>query len=264
MAREVLCVKLMTKLSANLGFLWQELTLLEGIKRAKEAGFQAVECHWPYHIPADELKSALQAAGLPMLGLNTQRGDVAAGEAGLTAVPGRQQQARDYIDQAIEYGAAIGCTVVHVMSGVASGPDARNTLLENLEYAAEKAAVHSIDIVIEPINSRDMPGYFLTTIEQAAQLIHELQRDSVKIMFDCYHVQIMQGDLLSRLQAHLPLIGHIQIAAVPDRGEPGQGEIDYVSVCAAIDAMGWQGYVGAEYRPRSTTDEGLGWMASIR
>jgi len=253
----------MAKLSANLGFLWQELSIVDAIGRAKEAGFDAVECHWPYDTSAVEVKAALSAANIPMLGLNTRRGNVDAGDAGLTAVPGREQQAREYIDEAVEYADAIGCQVVHVMSGVSSGPDARKTLIENLDYAATAAAKKSLEIVIEPINTRDIPGYFLNEIEQAAEIIAELKRDNVKIMFDCYHVQIMQGDLLTRLRTHLALIGHIQIAAVPDRGEPGVGEVDYVQVCREIDAMGYNGFIGAEYKPRTTTDGGLSWMSLI-
>jgi len=250
----------MIKWSANLGFLWQELSLVDAIARASASGFAAVECHWPYETPAEDVAAALQAAKIPMLGLNTRRGDVQAGEAGLTALPGREQQARDYIDEAVEYGSQIGCSVVHVMSGVAQGAQARNTLLANLDYAANQAAKHSMNVVIEPINTRDIPGYFLTGVEQAAGIISELNHQNVKMMFDCYHVQIMQGDLLTRLKAHLPIIGHIQIAAVPDRGEPDQGEVDYREVCGAIDTMGWAGYIGAEYKPRVGTDVGLHWL----
>lgn len=254
----------MSKLSANLGFLWQELPLVEAIARAKMVGFEAVECHWPYDIPVTDVKAALDAAKLPMLGLNTKRGNVNAGEAGLTAVLGRESEARKNIDEAIEYGVTLGCGAVHVMSGVASGDKAREILVENVKYASDKAAQHSMDILIEPINTRDIPGYFLNTVEQAASIIQDVGQSNVKIMFDCYHVQIMQGDLLVRLEKHLPLVGHIQIAAVPDRGEPGQGELDYPAICAAIDSMGYEGYIGAEYKPRTTTDDGIAWISLLR
>jgi len=254
----------MNKLSANLGFLWPELSLVEAIARAKVVGFDAVECHWPYDIPAAQVKAALDTAKIPMLGLNTKRGDVNAGEAGLTALIDRESEARANIDEAVEYGAALECGAVHVMSGVASGDDARGVLLENLKYASDRAAKHSMDILIEPINTRDIPGYYLNTVEQAARLIQDVGRSNIKIMFDCYHVQIMQGDLLVRLEKHLPLIGHIQMAAVPDRGEPGQGELDLPRICSAIDSMGYQGYIGAEYKPRTTTEDGLGWMSLFR
>ena len=254
---------LMSKLSANLGFLWPELSLVAAIAAAKESGFDAVECHWPYEVLATDVKAALDDAQIPMLGLNTRRGNVDAGEAGLTAVVGREREARAYLDAAIEYGAAIGCRSVHVMSGVASGNQAHDVLVENLKYASEQAAKQSMNILIEPINTRDIPGYFLNTVEQAADVVQQLSAPNVKIMFDCYHVQIMQGDLLVRLEKYLPFIGHIQIAAVPDRGEPGQGELDYRSICQAIDSIGYQGYIGAEYKPRTTTDDGLAWMTLL-
>ena len=247
----------MAKFSANLGFLWTEFELVEAIAKAKAAGFQAVECHWPYDVPVADVKAALAKAGIPMLGLNTLRGDVASGEAGLTAVPGREDEARANIDQAISYGAEIGCSVVHVMSGVAEGEEARSVFVENLKYAAKQAAAHSMNVVIEPINTRDIPGYFLNKVEQAADIVSAVKEPNLKIMFDCYHVQIMQGDLLTRLEKHLPMVGHIQIAAVPDRGEPDDGELDYRAICGAIDGMGYTGFVGAEYKPRGGTDEGL-------
>ena len=254
----------MIKLSANLGFLWPELSLRNAIARAKEVGFDAVECHWPYDTAAADVKAALELAQIPMLGLNTKRGNVDAGEAGLTALVGRESEARANIDEAVDYGAALGCVAVHVMSGVSSGEKARDVLIENLKYASDKAANQSMDILIEPINTRDIPGYFLNSVEQAASVVEEVGRSNVKIMFDCYHVQIMQGDLLVRLEKHLSLIGHIQIAAVPDRGEPGQGELDIKNICTAIDAMGYTGYIGAEYKPRTTTDDGIGWMSLLR
>jgi len=213
--------------------------------------------------PVAEVAQALQSTELPLLGINTRRGNVAAGEAGLAAVPGRAAEAQQYIGEAVEYGAALGCHAVHVMAGVADGEKARATFVENLSFAASVAAQQSMNVLIEPINTRDIPGYFLNEVEQAAALVAEVDCDNVKIMFDCYHVQIMQGDLLTRMQQHLEVIGHIQFAAVPDRGEPGQGEIDYQAVFRAIDAMGWTGFLGAEYRPRTTTDAGLTWMQPV-
>lgn len=254
----------MSKLSANLGFLWPELSLISAIERAKAAGFDAVECHWPYDYSATDVKAALEAANIPMLGLNTRRGNVEAGEAGLSALVGRESEARATIDEAIAYGAELGCGSVHVMSGVESDTKARQVLVGNLIYASEKAAQQSMNVLIEPINTRDIPGYYLNTIEQAHDIIRDVDRTNVKIMFDCYHIQIMQGDLLVRIEKHLPQIGHIQIAAVPDRGEPGQGELNYQAICAAIDAMGYAGYIGAEYKPRTTTDDGLSWMSLLR
>ena len=250
-----------TKFSANLGFLWQELSLPDAIRAAKRAGFQAVECHWPYEFDATAVKDALSETGLTMLGLNTVRGDVANGENGLSALTGREVDARAAIDQACDYAHAIGCQKIHVMAGFTDrGAEAEHTFCENLKYASKKAAQRDQVILIEPLNSRDAPGYHLSDIDSALETIKTTGCDNIKVMFDCYHIQIMQGDIIKRLQATLPSIGHVQIAAVPDRGEPDQGELCYPEVLAALNDMGYAAYVGAEYKPRTTTDAGLSWL----
>ncbi len=254
----------MARFSANLGFLWTDLYLPDAIAAAAAAGFDAVECHWPYAVPAGETASALSAAGLTMVGLNTVRGDVEAGDMGLSALLGREPQARAAIDQAVDYAALTDTRNVHVMAGVAEGGKAKRTFLDNLAYAAERARARGIGILIEPLNHRDAPGYFLRTSDEAAVLIGELGEPNVRMMFDCYHVQIMEGDLIRRLERHLPLIGHIQIAAVPSRREPDEGEIAYERLIGEIDRMGYAGFIGAEYRPRGTTEEGLGWLKAYR
>ena len=250
----------MARFSANLGFLWTDLALPDAIRSAATAGFEAVECHFPYEVEPEAVNAALDETGLPMLGLNTIRGDVAAGDFGLSALKGREAEARAAITQAIDYAHATGCRNVHVMAG--KGGDER-TFLSNLAFAAYEARDLNIGVLIEPINHRDAEDYFLSEIEQAAEYVELIGAPNLKIMFDCYHVQIMQGDLVRRLQAHLPHVGHIQIAAAPSRAEPDEGEIAYVRLIPAIDAMGYDGFIGAEYRPRTTTDEGLGWMAAF-
>lgn len=253
------------KFSANLGFLWADRPLPDAIRAAKAAGFDAVECHWPYATPPAETKAALDETGLAMLGLNTVRGDVAAGDNGLAALPGREAEARVAIDQAVDYAAAIGAGCVHVMAGFSGGPRAHATFLANLGYAAERAEPHGVTILIEPLNHYDAPGYFLNTSAQAAALIRELGRANVKLMFDCYHLQIMEGDLTRRVAALLPLVGHIQIAAVPDRGAPDHGELDYGHMLRHIAGLGWDIPVGAEYKPANgDTDGSLGWMDAWR
>ncbi|HSL41234.1 MAG TPA: TIM barrel protein [Desulforhopalus sp.] len=249
----------MARFSANLGFLWTELDLPAAVARAAAAGFGAVECHWPYATPAVELRSALRHAGIPLLCLNTRPGDLGAGDFGLTALPGREIEARVAIEEALAYAAATDCRFVHVMAG-RSGAEGRAIFLANLDHAADRAAELGLNLLIEPINHRDIPGYHLSLIEQAAELVLELGRPNLRLMFDCYHVQIMQGDLLRRLERHLPLIGHVQIAAVPLRQEPDTGEIAYDRVINALDAMGYRGWIGAEYRPAQSTDAGLGWL----
>lgn len=250
--------------SANLGFLWTDRPLPDAIHAAKAAGFHAVECHWPFDVPADEINAALQATGLTMLGLNTRRGNVADGDNGLAAIPGREAEAKKLIDEAIDYAAATRTKSVHVMAGFSGGPRAHATFCNNLRYACNRAAEHGIQILIEPLNHYDAPGYFLSSSEQAAAIIRELGQANLKLMFDCYHLQIMEGDLTRRLSAMLPLTGHIQFASVPDRGTPDHGELDYHYIFAHIDALGWTIPIGAEYKPIGDTDSSLGWLINAK
>jgi len=253
----------MTKLSANLGFLWSELSLPDAIRAAAAAGFEAVECHWPYDFEPQEVKLALSETGLDMIGLNTVRGNLDAGENGLCALVGREDDAHAAIDQAIAYAVAIGTKTIHVMAGFAQGPTAHATFVSNLRYGLESAAPYEIILVIEPLNHHDAPGYFLKTADQAAEIISEIGSNGLKLMFDFYHLQIMQGDVSRLLERMLPITGHIQIAAVPSRAEPDEGELDYRNILKLIDSLGYKGFIGAEYKPRGTTDEGLGWMKTI-
>ena len=248
------------KFSANLGFLWTEHSLPDAIRAAKSAGFDAVECHWPYDTAPEEIKAALDETGLEMLGLNTVRGDVAGGENGLSALVGREAEARLAIDQAIAYAVEINTPNIHVMAGFASGEAAHNTFIENLKYATGQAATHGITILIEPLNHHDAPGYFLQNSTQAKAIIEAVNADNLKLMFDCYHLQIMEGDISRRLAALLPMIGHVQIASVPDRAEPDSGELDYGHVFEVLEGLGYDAPVGAEYKPRNGTDDGLGWL----
>ena len=250
----------MTRFSANLGFLWAELPLPDAIHAAKAAGFDAVECHWPYATPAADVKAALVETGLPMLGLNTRRGGP--GENGLSALPGREADAQAAIDEALAYADEIGAQNVHVMAGFASGQSAHDIFIENLRYACERAAQHGIGILIEPLNHYDAPGYFLTTTTQARAIIAEVDAPNLKLMFDCYHVQLMEGDLSHRLTDLLPVIGHIQFAGVPDRGPPDQGEVAYPHIFDHIAKLGYEQPLGAEYKPQGPTEPTLGWMKS--
>ncbi|MGI2033589.1 hydroxypyruvate isomerase family protein [Rhizobium panacihumi] len=254
----------MARFSANLGFLWQELSLPDAIRAAKAAGFDAVECHWPYETAPEQTRRALEETGLPMLGLNTSRGNSQAGDNGLCAVPERRQEAAQAIDQAIDYAARTGTSNVHVMAGRAIGEEARATFIANLRYGSTRAADLGIGILIEPLNDRDAPGYFLQTTDQALDIISAVGATNVRLMFDCYHVQIMQGNLTRRLQEAMAAIGHIQIAAVPDRREPDHGEVDYSHIIGHLDALGYDRPIGAEYRPATSTEAGLGWLKSYR
>ncbi len=252
------------RFSANLGFLWADRPLPDAIRAAHAAGFDAVECHWPYDTPPEAVAAALTDTGLPMLGLNTRRGDTAAGENGLAALPGREAEARAAIDEALAYAAAIGTPNVHVMAGFAAGADAEATFRRNLAYACERADTAGRTILIEPLNHYDAPGYFLSTTDQALSLIEQIGAHNLKLMFDCYHVQIMEGDLTRRLETLLPHIGHVQFASVPDRGPPDSGEVNYPHIFATLDRLGWTTPLGAEYKPKGPTDATLGWLNTYR
>ncbi len=251
------------EISANLGFLWAEYSLPDAIRRAKQAGFDAVECHWPYDTSSKNVSEALTETGLTMLGINTVQGDIASGENGLSALVGRESEARAAIDQAIRYAVEIRTPNIHVMAGFANGDVSRQTFITNLTYACEQAAAHDITIVIEPLNHFDAPKYFLQTTTQAKAIIEEVDASNLKLMFDCYHIQIMEGDISRRLATLLPIIGHIQIASVPDRAEPDQGELDYRHILSTIQALGYTAPIGIEYKPTTDTDRGLGWMQTL-
>lgn len=246
--------------SANLGFLWTDRALTDAIYAAKAAGFAAVECHWPYDSDPDELKGALEATGLPLLGLNTARGDIAAGENGLSALPGREKDARAAINQALSYAIHLNASAIHVMAGCAEGPAAEAAFKNALIYACDRSAVHGITILIEPLNAKDAPGYFLKDTRQATEIIAALNRPNLKLMFDCYHVALTEGDAIERFDACLARIGHIQMASVPDRAAPDQGDLDYRVLLSHIADRGWDRPIGAEYRPEGPTDATLGWM----
>ena len=239
------------KFSANLGFLWTDRPLPDAVRAAANAGFDAVELHWPYDTPAADLRAVLDETGLPCLGLNTSKG----GGMGLGALPGREQDARAAIDEAIAYARAIGAQAVHAMAGVAEGMAAETAFRASLEYACDAAP--DLTILIEPLNRYDAPGYFLNTTGQAVILIDALARPNLKLMFDCYHVQVSEGDLTRRFGEVRNAVGHVQFAGVPKRGSPDEGEIAYDRL---LPALGWDGYFGAEYRPDGDTDASLGWL----
>ena len=254
----------MTQFSANLGFLWNDRPLADAIHAAKAAGFDAVECHWPYDQDIDAVKAALQATGLSMLGLNTARGNVTAGENGLAALVDREGEARDAIDQALACADALDAGAVHVMGGVAEGQDAEDCFIGNLRYAAEKAQAADRTILIEPLNGYDAPGYFLDHSDKARRIIEAVGAPNLKLMFDCYHIQIIEGDLTRRITANLDIIGHVQFAGVPHRGRPDEGEISYRHVFAHLADLGYTAPLGAEYKPDDgDTDASLGWFSVL-
>ncbi len=250
----------MPRFSANLGFLWTDRPLADAIRAAKKAGFDAVECHWPYAEPVDQVLTSLKDTGLPMLGLNTVRGPQ---NAGMAALADQVTECRAAIDQALEYGQIIGAKNIHVMAGKSQGAAAEKVYIENLKYASDRAGERGMSILIEPLNPYDMPGYFLRDTVHAADILTGVNRSNVRLMFDCYHVGRTEGDVLKRFDSCLPLIGHIQFAAVPDRGAPDHGEVDYAEIFRHIDASGWSEPLGAEYKVEGATEDSLGWMQTF-
>ncbi len=248
----------MPRFAANLGHLFTEYPLLERFGAAAACGFTAVELQFPYDVPTAAVKAELEKHGLTPLGVNTPQ----CPEFGLAALPGRERDFDAAIKRALDYIAAIGGTAIHCMAGVVpvnERPAAETVFIKNLSRAAEAAAKSNITLLIEPINPRDRPGYFLSHVEHAADLVGKIGARNVRIQFDFYHNQIVGGDLIKRFEKFLPAIGHAQIAAVPSRGEPDEGEINYPAVFEAMDRLGYAGWIGCEYKPRTRTADGLGW-----
>ncbi len=257
------------KFSANLGFLWPEHSLPERIHAAARAGFGAVECHWPYDTEPAKILAALNETGLVMLALNTPPGNPNAGDFGLGAVPGRETEAREGVCRAIDYAGKIGAQHIHVMAGICEDScSALDRMYNHLVWAAEVARSAGIDLWLEPMNRIDRPGYALFQTSQAIDLIHRLEYQeglcNIRLLFDCYHVQMMEGNLLARLTESLPWVGHIQVAGVPGRHEPTDCEIDYGWLLGRIAQLNYTGWVGAEYQPARGTDEGLEWFRPFR
>lgn len=250
------------KFSANLGFLWAELPLDIAIRRAHAAGFDAVEMHWPFASDRAAVKRALADTGLPLMGLNTDRGPT--GQNGLCALVGHTQHARSAIDQAFDWAADLGAANVHVMAGFAAGPAAHDAFIENLIYASERGRDCGVGVLIEPLNRFDAPGYFLGNQDQAVNILKQVDRGNVRLMFDCYHVARTEGNVIDTFDRVRSWVGHVQFAGAPDRGEPDSGSVDYSQVLAHILSQGWTSPMGAEYKPRGDIEAGLSWLARFQ
>lgn len=253
----------MPRFAANLTMMYQEMPFLDRFQAAAADGFKGVECLFPYAHPAAELRARLDGAGLKQVLFNAPPGDWAAGERGLAALPGRASEFRDGLEEALAYADALDCRHVHVMAGTVHGLDAaqcRAQYLDNLAYAAQRAAAHGVTILIEPINPRDMPGYFLNRQNDAHAIRQTVGAGNLKVQCDLYHCQIVEGDLAVKLRQYMADIGHIQIAGVPARHEPDTGELNYPFLFRLIDELGYAGWIGCEYRPQGDTRAGLGWL----
>jgi len=252
----------MLKFAANLSFQFNEWPFLERFGAAAGCGFRAVEYLFPYEWAPAVIAEALESHGLTQALFNLPPGRWDAGDRGLAAVVGREAEFRQSVATALEYAKATGVERVHVMAGIAQPGDsaAVRTYANNIAFAADTLGAHGLEVLIEPINSRDMPGYFLNSFLQACEFIETLGRSNLRLQFDIYHRQIIHGDVLTALETLLPLIGHVQIASVPRRNEPNTGELNDDRVLQRLDELGYRGYIGCEYRPAAGTLAGLGWM----
>jgi hydroxypyruvate isomerase len=256
----------MDKFAANLSMLYTEYDFLARFQAAAEDGFKGVEFLFPYAWPAAELAARLRDAGLSQVLFNTPPGREDAGERGMACLPGRDAEFRESIGRALEYAEALACPRVHVMAGIAPR-DAdprrlRDTYVRNLAWAAEAAASAGRDVLIEPINTRDIPGYYLNRQADAHAIVVEIGAPNLKVQMDLYHCQIVEGDLETRIRQYIPTgrVGHMQIAGVPDRHEPDAGEVNYPHLFGVLDALHYDGWIGCEYRPAEGTRAGLGWL----
>ncbi len=258
----------MPKFSANLSFLYQDLAFLDRFAAAAKDGFGALEYLGPYAEPKEKVAETLNANGLKQALFNVPSGDWAGGERGIACLPDRIEEFRSGISLALDYAKALACPQVNVISGlVPKGADLETlekVLVENLKYAAERTADAGVKLLIEPINLRDIPGFFLSSTNHAERILDKVGSDNLYIQYDFYHMQIMQGDLIPTFTRLKDRIAHVQIADNPGRNEPGTGEINYGFILSELDRLGYDGWVGCEYKPKAGTSEGLGWMKPYR
>lgn len=252
----------MPRFAANLTMMFNEWSFLDRFAAARDAGFKAVEFLFPYEHSPEAVAKALHGAGLEQALFNMPPGDWAKGERGTAALVGREAEFKQGVATALLYAEALGVKRLHMMGGLVSNQDqaAMACYEANLRHAGEQLAAHGLDLVIEPINGRNMPGYFLNDFNLASRLISQSGLDNVKLQFDLYHCQIIHGDVTMRMREAMPIIGHVQIASVPSRNEPDGEELNYPFLFSELDRLGYQGYVGCEYIPRAGTLDGLGWF----
>ena len=257
----------MPRFAANLTMLFTEVPFLDRFERAAKAGFKAVEFLFPYPFAAADIRSRIDANGLQIVLHNLPAGDWDAGERGIACLPDRVAEFREGVPKAIDYAKALGVPQLNCLVGktpAGAAPDAvRRTLVDNLRFAAAELKAAGLTLLIEPINTFDIPGFFLNRTQQAVDIIKDVGSDNLFIQHDIYHMQRMEGELANTIKANLPLIKHVQLADNPGRNEPGTGEIAYPFVFKTLDALGYGGWIGCEYKPRTTTEEGLGWLAEV-
>nr|WP_163503489.1 2-oxo-tetronate isomerase [Halomonas socia] len=264
----------MIRLAANLSMLFNEHDFLDRFATASGAGFRGVEYLFPYDHAPDTLRGLLDEHGLEQVLFNLPPGDWQAGERGLASLPGREAEFRDSVVEALRYAEVLDCPRVHAMAGLLPAGVDRHALeearrahhasyIDNLRFAAREAAKAGREVLIEPINTRDMPGFFLSRQAQAMAVLEEVGEPNLRLQFDLYHCQIMDGDLTRHLERQFAAIGHVQIAGVPDRHEPDVGEVHYPALFERLEALGYGGWIGCEYRPVDDTRQGLDWGRSF-
>ena len=260
----------MPNFAANLSMMYVEHPFLDRFAAAADDGFKAVEFLFPYEWPAEILAATLARHGLQQVLFNAPPGDFTQGERGIACLPGREAEFRSGFERALGYAAALHCPRLHVMAGLVpqgtAPADLRPTYMANLAWAAARAAGAGVDVLIEPINTRDIPGFFLNRQADAHAIVAEVGAPNLKVQMDLYHCQIVEGDVAMKLRAYLPTgrVGHLQIAGVPERHEPDLGEVNHDYLFSVIDELGYDGWIGCEYRPAARTSDGLGWLRRAR
>ncbi len=258
----------MPKFSANLSMLFTEVAFLERFAQAAKSGFTAVEFMFPYDWPAEQVAERLFEQGLQQVLHNLPAGDWQAGERGIACIPGREQEFKDGVARGIEYAKALKCPLLNCLVGLAPADTPADrvveTLVGNLRFAADFLAREGIGLLVEPLNNKDIPGFLLTTSGDGIRLLDEVHHVNLRLQYDIYHMQRMEGDLINTVTTLIERIGHIQLADNPGRHEPGSGEINFDNLIKAIDDAGYQGWIGCEYIPAAGTEAGLGWLDRYR
>jgi hydroxypyruvate isomerase len=253
----------MPRFAANLTMLFNDVPFLDRFAAAASAGFTAVEFLFPYEYEKQQIADLLGANGLSLVLHNLPAGNWAGGERGIAANPARVGEFRDGVGRAIDYAKALKCPQLNCLAGIvaeADAPQARRTLVENLAFAASELKAAGLKLLLEPVNTRDIPGFFVNRTDQAMAIIDDVGSDNLKLQYDIYHAQVMEGNLAATIEANLSRIGHLQLADNPGRHEPGTGEINYAYLFRRIDELGYAGWIGCEYKPRGNTRDGLVWL----
>lgn len=257
----------MVDFAANTSMLFTEVPFLERFERAARAGFRYVECQFPYEVPAQTIKAALKETSLELVLFNLPAGDWSGGERGIACLPDRMMEFRDGVARAIEFARVLGVKKLNCLAGIAPPTGdfdtVRRTIVSNLRFASQELEAHGMDLMFEPVNTFDVPGFAVSTSAQALSILDEVGARNAYLQYDVYHMQRMEGDIAHRLQKLLPRIGHVQIADNPGRGEPGTGEINFAFLFRHLDRIGWHRAVGCEYKPTAGTEAGLGWLPHV-